>query len=292
MSAGEGAGAGEADEAATCPICFAKPMVKTCAKCKLRRYCSKECQRADWKVHKRYCTPPYTDEEQIGHMKHMLNSPMNSEMVTWQDVEDLARRKALAAMPTKKILAREKVGSQAPTSDIKNLQSCVDELLGLENGADTNSHTLHKAHIDTHWPGQFLASSVQQLQQTGAAFCVTFQSEGHMHERSGYRMWTVMVMETGTQMVRSVDGVEREPTPNAQDCGRALFAAMFSPAESSGAAMRPSEVLIANRWGQSVYEALRPELAAAGIMVRFEPRLEAEASARRNRTNPDGLNYN
>lgn len=40
----------------TCNFCLAemeKP--KVCAKCKCRRYCSVECQRGDWKEHKKYC---------------------------------------------------------------------------------------------------------------------------------------------------------------------------------------------------------------------------------------------
>ena len=33
----------------------------TCARCKTRKYCSKECQTADWKEHKQTCAPPEED---------------------------------------------------------------------------------------------------------------------------------------------------------------------------------------------------------------------------------------
>ncbi|KAJ7184725.1 hypothetical protein C8R46DRAFT_1300081, partial [Mycena filopes] len=36
--------------------------MKMCAKCNIVRYCSKECQRADWREHKSYCQiPPMMD---------------------------------------------------------------------------------------------------------------------------------------------------------------------------------------------------------------------------------------
>ncbi|KAJ5084182.1 hypothetical protein NUU61_008761 [Penicillium alfredii] len=31
--------------------------LQRCARCKLISYCSRDCQRADWKIHKRYCEP-------------------------------------------------------------------------------------------------------------------------------------------------------------------------------------------------------------------------------------------
>lgn len=37
-----------------CEVC-GKKSTSTCGKCKLTRYCSKECQRKDWKKHKNLC---------------------------------------------------------------------------------------------------------------------------------------------------------------------------------------------------------------------------------------------
>lgn len=45
----------------TCAICKKTataanlPNLKACAKCKTTQYCSRECQKADWKVHKKVC---------------------------------------------------------------------------------------------------------------------------------------------------------------------------------------------------------------------------------------------
>jgi len=49
-------------EVAACPVC-GKPGQKTCVRCKQQRYCSAECQRAHWQIHKLTCRAP--DEEGV-----------------------------------------------------------------------------------------------------------------------------------------------------------------------------------------------------------------------------------
>jgi hypothetical protein len=49
------------DRVGDCNVCEAVPEVgvpwQKCPSCKLRRYCSKKCQKADWKQHKETCKP-------------------------------------------------------------------------------------------------------------------------------------------------------------------------------------------------------------------------------------------
>lgn len=38
-----------------CEICGKSEDIKRCAKCKVVAYCSRECQKSDWKKHKKIC---------------------------------------------------------------------------------------------------------------------------------------------------------------------------------------------------------------------------------------------
>jgi hypothetical protein len=40
------------------------PATKTCSKCKARKFCSVECQRKDWKAHKKNCSTPQRRTQQ------------------------------------------------------------------------------------------------------------------------------------------------------------------------------------------------------------------------------------
>ncbi|KAJ7684134.1 hypothetical protein DFH06DRAFT_1462532 [Mycena polygramma] len=59
--------------------------IKMCAKCNVVRYCSKDCQRADWREHKLYCKiPPVMD---IGRWIHKHES-----LFRWALIEALRLR--------------------------------------------------------------------------------------------------------------------------------------------------------------------------------------------------------
>ncbi|MDR3646021.1 MAG: zinc finger MYND domain-containing protein [Candidatus Babeliales bacterium] len=48
-----------------CQKCFKELSEKQrCAKCKTTHYCSRECQAADWKIHKKFCKPAIEPENQ------------------------------------------------------------------------------------------------------------------------------------------------------------------------------------------------------------------------------------
>ena len=47
-----------------CSICSKEGTLK-CSRCKTKKYCSPECQRIDWRVHKKTCIPCETNTSKI-----------------------------------------------------------------------------------------------------------------------------------------------------------------------------------------------------------------------------------
>ena len=48
----------KANEAQICPKCGVNEASLTCSRCKIQNYCSKACQKRDWKEHKQICRKP------------------------------------------------------------------------------------------------------------------------------------------------------------------------------------------------------------------------------------------
>ena len=67
-------------------VCFVcqTPTKKSCSICKIKKYCSKECQISDWKIHKKKCIPKDTDKyiEINTHLSDRRNAIKN----TWKEI--------------------------------------------------------------------------------------------------------------------------------------------------------------------------------------------------------------
>lgn len=55
-----------------CLVCF-KPSTLVCGGCKINTYCSRECQRTHWTIHKPKCRPEQTVPEQNNHAASKTN---------------------------------------------------------------------------------------------------------------------------------------------------------------------------------------------------------------------------
>lgn len=49
---------GAMNDSESCRTCAASGNLKACSRCKAAKYCSTECQKADWKEHKKNCAAP------------------------------------------------------------------------------------------------------------------------------------------------------------------------------------------------------------------------------------------
>ncbi|KAH7916541.1 hypothetical protein BJ138DRAFT_284899 [Hygrophoropsis aurantiaca] len=76
----------DSDFKGRCSYCntnVGRDKVKTCSRCRLVRYCSKECQVASWKTHKPRCTP--RDSYAQDPTSHALNTALSRWINNWRD---------------------------------------------------------------------------------------------------------------------------------------------------------------------------------------------------------------
>ncbi|KAE8423524.1 hypothetical protein BDV36DRAFT_242754 [Aspergillus pseudocaelatus] len=101
---------------AACKFCAKKSSnnitLKTCAKCKAQWYCSRECQKADWKTHKKTCgknaDDTFTNTTSTGHSRPQATSsnhtrPKNLEVFIEKPFHQLHSKKWLHNRPEKDV---------------------------------------------------------------------------------------------------------------------------------------------------------------------------------------------
>ncbi|KIJ67777.1 hypothetical protein HYDPIDRAFT_107272 [Hydnomerulius pinastri MD-312] len=78
----------EKDFKGRCMYCnknVGRDKVKTCARCRLVRYCSKECQVASWKTHKLRCSTSLRDSLAKDPEGNALNTQLSKWINNWRD---------------------------------------------------------------------------------------------------------------------------------------------------------------------------------------------------------------
>jgi MYND finger len=71
-----------------CAHCLREAAAKKCSPCKAVRYCSKECQTAAWKAHKKECKAPAADGSATAGGAG-ASSASSGKVITWDSLERL-----------------------------------------------------------------------------------------------------------------------------------------------------------------------------------------------------------
>lgn len=82
--------------------------LKACAKCKVQKYCSRECQVADWKVHKKSCVTPEAEEK--------------AEIIVVDMSVDVMAARGMPGMVTTMMPMDNSSYSRDPADDMKKLR--------------------------------------------------------------------------------------------------------------------------------------------------------------------------
>ena len=253
-----------------CNVC-GEPARKICSRCRCRHYCAEICQRKDWRSHKQYCSKPGGKSEQIQALKKLLLGNHGDEEPTiW---EELLR----------------KAGGSSDT----NWESVDLEKLEFRTVLNAIKERLPAELVDRDLVG-YPMDVVKQLQILPSLplfddeFVMSYSTFGQMDSTTGQLLYCIACMSNRTEQVRAMGTCGGVPTPS--DCESVLFAGMIKPMPATGDPMRPSQVLLANRWGIKTYERLRPFLIEHGIGVRLETEAEAKRSAALNDVDPNGFN--
>lgn len=266
-----------------CPVCNESEATLTCSRCKKRRYCSRECQRKEWKRHKMYCRAPAAADEKVTGLKEMWDQMWTPDWpapATWDQVLQIAKD--------------PNSGDSVEEAMMTVMQSQFKSR-GLKTPAE---------HEDENWARQrtfdgFHASLVEHLPREPHCLVISFSTLGIMHD-DGAEQYNVTVMDNETGMIRFHFSCKGKPTAN--DCEYALWCAMAHPLQAAWSPsgpeaawglmpFLPAAVLLAHRWGADVYDTVRPKLEDALIQPFFETEAQARKSAAAHGTDPMGLNY-
>eukprot|EP00435_Cladocopium_sp_Y103_P069923 s412_g34.t1 len=258
-----------------CNVCGAAA-TKICSQCRCRHYCGQKCQRQDWRSHKQYCakSTPREKSEEIEALKKLWLGPCPEDAElqnAWKDLLQKAGGDPMDPMNMDSV-DLEKL-EKLVTNAMKKL---LPEELSDRDVVGYPMHVVKQLGL------------LPSLPLRHDEFVVSYSTFGQMDSSTGQLLYCIACMSNRTEQARAVGSCAGLPT--ASDCESVLFTAMIKPMPGTGDPMRPSHVLLANRWGAKTYEILQPFLMEHGIDVRLETEAEARRSAALNDVDPSGFN--
>ena len=267
----------EEEEDPPCNVCHEAPGTKKCSKCKIRRYCSVKCQKADWKMHKRYCGPPPTKEQRIQYVKETLDQ--------FKDVHGMTFERLC-----------ESVGQDPENPhDIEKLIEASDKVLdklklAMEKVSGSKTPESYPWTEDKSW---CIANALDELEELPElwpdGYVYSWSTMGQMDKDTGELCYVLSSVNMQSGKVRATTFVTGHPT--RRDLEQSVYASMAMPMPGCKPA-RPCVMLFAHRWGEENVGPIKELMTEKfGIACRLESRQEAISSARQNDTDPDGYNF-
>jgi MYND finger len=198
-----------------CNFCSKKmdrPLV--CGRCRCRRYCSTECQKKEWKEHKKYCVPNGghgpkkergTSEEEWQKLKeHVIKHTDPSTLTDWERANFEARPPSWAEFlergVSEGIISRQLVDDEKSGRGVDVKKKVIDELYGmyfkivcpLPKVGEKERET--QQQLKRSFDGHLQPQRYHQLPQREAGWEITFSCV-MLDKKTGMKEFFVMVSE-------------------------------------------------------------------------------------------------
>jgi len=255
-----------------CNVCLtAKPEgISRCSRCRTRAYCSRECQKSDWKIHKLYCRPRPSNAEAIEQLRQMCEQ---------QQGIDFRRVKRLAKNPTQYV-------------SLEKAMCKIVRKRCMEYGYDAmKNYEWPPVSVDWKLDDDAVWNEVKSLPLDRDGYILSYTTMGQMDRETGFLLWYFTVCSERTGAIRLTLST-KHGRPTKRDLEILVYWTMVHPMPSGGKPARPIFMLLANRWGEEnsreIVHLLRDK---AGIECHLESREQALFSSHQNNTDPDGYNF-
>lgn len=273
-----------------------KPGRVVCGRCKKRIYCGSDCSTADWIDHKAYCEPPmerppptraqlhawYISKGKFANRDGSESCLDQVELPTFDTIWRRFEKSHHLGSPD---MFQEYVIDyvlQAIGSPVKMHQKSIREF-GAIRLSDPSARAEMMA-LPLHGP--------YDGRTAGAAVTVSFSCFGLDHE-SGQLSFRVVCVDLATGHLRYTNNLCGRPTKYDFELAFYLGCTRPMPSGSDIAVLpcRPSELLVAHRWGVDIFNYIKARCDALEICADFESYAAAAKSAAKHGNDPMGLNY-
>ena len=285
-------------ESKLCNFCLKGDGTFQCATCRSRRYCSKVCQRADWKDHKKYCgrgiincmrDDKKQDKSHWELTKCLVDMKCNSGCsITWNDLLQAAFRREII---DQSIFDADKTEHHSIIINEETKEQMDNLYLEMTLPADSFQAKLRQKSICAAFDGKLTPSAYMSFPLRRDQLDVSFHC-AMINKRTGRKEFCVLAM-LAEQFVYADAPIISHTKPPIYELIKAIHVSIMAPTgrqHSTDIPHRPYQIRIANRWGEEYFKAIRHSLIDTGILLYLQTREEAEAECAECGTDPDGYN--
>jgi hypothetical protein len=229
-----------------------KPNMMICGECQLTHYCDKQCQRADWKVHKTGCRQESIARRAREERALSLLATESEEEETGEEAEETKveeeekeEEKEEAIEETKEEDSDEQQvepeeGMEAVEDNADAARAAVEEEDAEQEFTQNQQEDAEAACTSGSFPNEFFCPITLELMRDPV-----LAKDGHTYERKAIKDWFERGTDRNAISPKTLDEIGRQLTPNHamkaligdEESKRSILAAPAAPAPPAAPAM-------------------------------------------------------